>query len=77
VSEGTVSFWEAGKGSPSVKGLSAFAEVGADIYFILNGQRMPTTSVILSQDIRKAFFKLDFKLRRRLLLDLLAGEMGQ
>lgn len=71
--------WEKDTAAPNALALAAFAEAGADVLFIVTGWHMatmPTARNVVSLTISEAFLLLNPAERRRLLLDLLAGELA-
>lgn len=73
--------WEQGVSSPSALYLAAIAHSGADVLFIITGQRIeagaiPTQEPLAGVTVRQALAMLDPVDRHRLLLDLLAGELS-
>ena len=72
--------WEKGASSPTANTLAAFAEAGADVLFIITGQRAETEAStaepLAGLTVRQALAMLDPVDRHRLLLDLLAAELG-
>lgn len=80
VSKGSWQCWEADKTSPTAQHLAAFATAGADVLFIVTGQRAqgepaPAQEPLAGVTVRQALAMLDPVDRHRLLLDLLAGEL--
>lgn len=67
--------WEANGAFPKADVLAAYGKAGADVHFLITGDRLPTGEPLAGLTVRKALAMLDAADRRRLLLDLLAGEL--
>lgn len=72
--------WERGGSSPTVATLASYAAAGADVLYIITGERTPIAAdrsppALAGVTIRQALAMLDPPDRHRLLLDLLAGEL--
>ncbi|PHP16391.1 hypothetical protein CG471_28355 [Sphingobium sp. IP1] len=81
MSKGAWIAWESGKSFPDARVLAAFAHAGADVLFIITGQRIkadaiPAQEPLVGVTVRQALAMLDPVDRHRLLLDLLAGELS-
>lgn len=71
--------WENGSAAPNADALAAFAQAGADVQFIITGNPRPTIDeafwLYAEAAVRHAISPLAPSDRRRLLMNILAGEL--